>query len=294
VFILLSMTGWAAARRLRRELRQRFTAGGAATLIGTVLAALLTTAATVIIFEERFFEGAWTYLLFIPLLYLVFGRFREQLGPPKPLEDHLGRFFGGQYLLPFQRHDLPDGEFGLDRVLVPLDGSALGEHALPVAELMARTTGGRLDLVSVRPGRPNGPGTDPEIEAYLERVTWSLRQGGLTVEARLRAGNIADEIGREAAERHADVIVMATHGRSRVDKLLGRNIARAVVERTDLPVLLIRPSEAWTSRVTAFRKLLVYLDGSEGAEEVLPWARLLARHFRSELVLLTVPEARSR
>jgi hypothetical protein len=66
VFILLSMTGWAAAKRLLRGLRLQFSAGTTVTLIGTVLAALLTTAATLIIFEERFFEGAWTYLLFIP------------------------------------------------------------------------------------------------------------------------------------------------------------------------------------------------------------------------------------
>jgi len=36
--------------------------------------------------------------------------------------------------------------------------------------------------------------------------------------------------------------------------------------------------------------LLVCLDGSEGSEEVLPWARIIAQHFGSTLVLLTVPE----
>jgi len=66
-----------------------------------------------------------------------------------------------------------------------------------------------------------------------------------------------------------------------------------VVRQTELPVLLIRPTDAWTSRATAFRKLLVCLDGSEGAEEALPWARLLARHFGSTIVLLAVPEAES-
>lgn len=296
VFILLSMTGWAAAKRLQRELRKRFTAGSAATFFGTVIAALLTTAATVIIFEERFFEGAWTYLLFIPLLYVVFSRFRAQLGAPKPLEDHLGRFFGGQYLLPFQRHDIPEDDFGLERILVPLDGTALAEHALPVAQLLARTAAGSLHLVSVRPGPENGDSqrpADPAIGEYLDRVAWSLQQGGVSVDTSIRLGSIPGEIGRYATEIRSDVIVMATHGRSRVDRLLGRNISRAVVERTELPVLLIRPTDAWTSRTTAFRKLLVCLDGSEGSEEVLPWARLIARHFGSRLLLLTVPESES-
>ena len=85
-------------------------------------------------------------------------------------------------------------------------------------------------------------------------------------------------------------IVMATHDRSRVDRLLGRNIAIAVVRQTELPVLVIRPTDAWTSRTTAFKRLLVCLDGSEGSEEVLPWTRLLGRHFGSSIVLLSVPE----
>ncbi len=295
VFILLSMTGWAAAKRLLRGLRRSFSPGGAATLAGTVCAALLTTAATIIIFEERFFEGAWSYLLFIPLLAFVFGRFRSRLGPPEPLESHLGRFFSGQYLLPFQRYDFPENDFGLERIIVPLDGSALAEHALPVAELLARTVTGSIDLVSVR--RPPGTGqagdaprVHPTIEAYLESVSSGLAKGGLQVHSAVRQGRIPEEIGRHGMERNADIIVMATHGRSRVDHLLGRNIATAVVRQTALPVLLIRPTDAWTSRHTAFAKLLVCLDGSEESEEVLPWARIFARHFHSTLVLLTVPE----
>jgi nucleotide-binding universal stress UspA family protein len=298
VFILLSMTGWAATKRLLRELRRRFAAAAAVTLVGTIFAALLTTAATVIIFDERFASGAWTYLLFIPVLFVVFSSFRQRLGPPKPLDEHLGRFFTGQYLLPFQRHDIPEDQVGIERILVPLDGSSLAEHALPLAELLARTAGGRLELVSVRP-RPDarsvaaGPEPAPAIEEYLDQMAWQLRQRGLTVGVSIRSGSVPEEVSRAAMQRHADVIVMATHGRSRVDRLLGRNIATAVVRQTELPVLLIRPTDAWTSRATAFRKVLVCLDGSEGSEEVLPWARILARHFGSTLVLLTVPEAES-
>jgi nucleotide-binding universal stress UspA family protein len=296
VFILLSMTGWAAAKRLLRALRLQFSAGTTTTLIGTVLAALLTTAATLIIFEERFFEGAWTYLLFIPSLYIVFSRFRGRLGPPKPLDEHLGRIFTGQYLLPFQRYDLPEATFKVECILVPLDSSALAEHALPIAELLARTTGGSLTLVSVRPQRNgsagrNDPVPEPTIGAYLDRMAWMLRQGGLTVETGIRNGSIPEQIGHQAIASNADIIVMGTHGRTQVDRLFGRHIATAVVRQTERPVLLIRPTDAWTSRHTAFQKLLVCLDGSAEAEEILPWARIIARYFGSTIVLLTVPEA---
>ena len=294
VFILLSMTGWAAAKRLLRDLKAKFSGGAAATLGGTIIAALLTTAATVIIFEERFFEGAWTYLLFIPVLYLVFSRFRHQLGTPRPLDEHLGRFFAGQYLLPFQRNDMSEDDFGIERIMVPLEGSALAEHAISVAEILARRTSGRIDLMSVTAERRDGTGEAVEqksaTEAYLNRMAETLRQRGLTVGISLRSGSIPEEIGRHGIESHADVIVMATHGRSRVDKILGRNIATAVVRETELPVLLIRPTDAWTSRHTAFKRLLVSLDGSVDSEEALPSARILARLFGSSIVLLTVPE----
>ncbi len=295
VFILLSMTGWAAAKRLRREMRVESSPGAVITLIGTIVAALLTTGATLVIFDERFLDGAWTYLLFLPALYLVFSRFRMRLGAPKPLDEHLGRFFAGQYLLPVQRNELPEDDFRIERIMVPLDGSALAEQALPVAEVLARTVDGRIDLMSV--ASPRHQRTDePESSgaataAYLNRMAETLRQRGVRAGISLRSGSVPEEIGRHGIESDADLIVMATHGLSRVDRILGRNIATAVVRQTELPVLVVRPTDAWTSRHTAFRRLLVSLDGSGDAEEVLPSARILAQAFSSTIVLLAVPEA---
>ena len=297
VFILLSMTGWAAAKRLFREIRAQFSIGAIATLAGTILAALLTTAATVIIFEERFFEGAWTYLLFIPSLYIVFSQFRERLGPPKPLDEHLGRFFTSQYLLPFQRHDIPKNIFEIKRILVPLDGSALAEYAIPVAELLARKMGGSIILVLVRPHRGakidhnNNSGLQPVTDAYLDRMVWMLRQSGFTVSASIRGGSIPDEISRHAAENNANVIVMSPFSRPQGIRLFGQNVVTSVVRQAETPVLLIHPTDVWTSRHTAFQKLLVCLDGSAGSEEVLPWAQIIAKRFKSTIVLLAVPEA---
>jgi nucleotide-binding universal stress UspA family protein len=223
-------------------------------------------------------------------------RFRGRLGPPKPLDEHLGRIFTGQYLLPFQRYELPEEIFGIGRILVPLDGSALAEHALPIAELLARTTGGSLALMSVCPQHSaklvqNDLAPEPTIETYLDRMEWMLRQGGLIVETSIRSGSIPEEIGHHAIASNADIIVMGTHGRTHMDRFLSRNIATAVVRQTERPVLLIRPTDVWTSRHTTFRKLLVCLDGSVESEEVLPWARIIARYFGSTIVLLTVPEA---
>ena len=127
-----------------------------------------------------------------------------------------------QYLLPFQRDDLPDGDFGVERIMVPLDGSALAEQALPVAELLARTVDGRIDLMSVKSGRTEVNGEPAEsrsaTEVYLNRLAETLRHRGVKADITMRSGNIPEEIGRHGIESNADVIVMATHGRSRVDR----------------------------------------------------------------------------
>ncbi len=297
VFILLSMTGWAAAKRLTRELRGEFGAGRLATLAGTVVAALLTTAATVIIFEERFFEGAWTYLVLIPALYVIFTRFRSRLGVPLPLDDHLGRFFGGQYLLPYERAAQSAEEIVFEDIVVPLDGTAFAEHALPVAEVMAHTCRGRLELVSVDPehvmpagGATAADGSMTERQAYLDRVAWSLRKGGLEVDYTIRGGAVAEGVDRLVRDVRADLVVMSTHGRTGMERMLGGSVAYGLVRRSDVPVLLIRPTDEWGTRGSKFRRLLVCLDGSESAEAVLPYVRAMAHHFGSAVVLLAVPE----
>ncbi|UCC45027.1 MAG: universal stress protein, partial [Candidatus Zixiibacteriota bacterium] len=304
VFILLSMTGWAAAKRLMRELRTRFSFWGLATLIGTALAALLTSGATVIIFEERFFEGAWTYLLFIPILYVAFTLSRHRLGKPLPLNEHLGRFFVGQYLLPYQRQARPEDEILFDDIVVPLDGTSFAEHALSIAEVLAHTCHGRLQLVSVTEGS-NGPrkrsrtndhsGAESRIkddlEAYLKQMTWSLRKAGIEVNYAIQNGSVTESIDRLARDVRADVVVMSTHGRSEVERLLVKSVANKLLQMSDTPILMIRPTEAWASRTTQFRRLLVSLDGSESAESVLPYVRAMAKAFHSEVALLAVPES---
>jgi nucleotide-binding universal stress UspA family protein len=300
VFILLSMTGWAAAKRLVRQLRADFSAGGLATLTGTVIAAFLTTIATGIIFYERFFEGAWTYLIFLPALYVVFTYYRARLGKPLPLDEHLGRFFAGQYLLPYQRQARPEDEIEFDDIVVPLDGSSFAEDALPLAEVLAHTGRGRIELVSVVRSKSDvkeheDPGADPksepELERYLAQLAWSLAKGGVEVHYTVRAGGVPETIDRVVRDVRADLIVMSTHGRTGVERLVARSTSHHLTKLSDRPILAVRPTEQWTSRSSRFSRLLVTLDGSESAETVLPYVRAMARTFDSEIMLVAVPES---
>ncbi|MBX7222814.1 MAG: universal stress protein [Blastocatellia bacterium] len=291
VFILLSMTGWAAAKRLRREARTAFSLSGLAALAGTGLAAVLASGATAIIFAERFTEGAWAYFIFIPALYGVFSYFRNQLGEPKPLEEHLGRFLVGQYLLPFEREGRPADETTFDRVLVPLDGTTFAEAALPLAETLCHCCDGQLTLMSIS-GQPDSTNelTD-SMAIYLERMVWRLRHSNLEVDGVMRNGPVAREVLSLAREIEADLLVMSTHGLFATEGMLADSVSNQISRQTNTPLLLIRPTADWRSRTSQFKRLLVNLDGSEAAETVLRFVRAIARRFDSEILLLSVPEA---
>lgn len=285
VFVLLSMTGWAAVKRLTRYWRAEGSKKLLLAASGAAVAALLTTSASGIIFFERFSEGAWAYLLFIPALYALFGFMRSRLGAPEPLEEHLGRFYTGQYLLPYQRQGGREHETSLAQIDIVLDGSAAAEHSLQIGELLSRTIGSKIRLLA---------GGDPIHErssapdAYLHRVAGQLRMLGVAVE-------ISDGSPAGASVEgwlDPDLVMVTTQTASAIQRWFHDGIG-PVIRNSRAPLFVPRPTEEWRSRWTQFRCLLVCLDGSEHAEAVLPYARLLTKRFKGRLLLLAVPETES-
>jgi nucleotide-binding universal stress UspA family protein len=141
-------------------------------------------------------------------------------------------------------------------IVIPLDGSALAEQALAEALRLPGTADARLLLVGVIPSRhdrdrsaaePAGPGLPDEtepFERYLQRVAQRLGADGFTARARLVIGAPADAILRVSAEEQADLIVIATHGRSGLSRLMLGSVAEEIVRHADRPVVLVRPSVA--------------------------------------------------
>ncbi len=133
-------------------------------------------------------------------------------------------------------------------VLVPLDGSALAEHALGPATDLARLMDATCTLLRViRPG-PEAPGrpaeeTEPEARDYLERIAARLRVQDLQVQTRVAtASHAAEAILHENAARTDGVIALATHGRGGVRRMLLGSVADKVIRAGSTPVLVCRPS----------------------------------------------------
>lgn len=143
-----------------------------------------------------------------------------------------------------------------DRILVPLDGSGLAEAAIPAAVAAAS---GSATLMLVRAAEARTlPGTDPidaqieavqEAEAYLGPVKATLEKQGVgKIEANVWYGPPAVAIIEAAQLYKPDLIVMSTHGRSGLGRLIFGSVAESVLRGTTVPILLIRPAGAPVER----------------------------------------------
>jgi nucleotide-binding universal stress UspA family protein len=187
-------------------------------------------------------------------------------------------------------------------LMVPLDGSTFAEHALPWAAALARRGPRPLHLVQVHvPLMPaygeTGVMLDRTVEDevrqterdYLGSVVGRLAAVEVTAQAELVDGAVAEQLVRQAQSKGADLIVMTTHGRGVMSRLLLGSVADNLVRHTTAPVLLVRPAEGAPDlrRQAEVRKVLVPLDGSPLAEKVLgPLESLLEAWPAAEVILL--------
>jgi len=318
VFVLLSMTGWAVAKRLLRQVRENFKWGTALLIVGTILAAILTSGATVIIFVERFAEGAWTYFIFIPLLYAIFGFTRKQMGQPSAALDYLGRLVaanlagfgfgqmnpasGGAIAKPASTDDLRwepapitgskwrHQEFELNKVAILLDGSSYAAQALPWAKMYCQKTGAHLTILSSIKGKLEEFEAKLEKrEKYLDGVQKELQNEGLDVDVVIRSGFIADATQLLVHEKHIDIVVTSTRGKSGELNWTSSGVSQKLIQKINQPILLVQAPQYGVVSQPKLERILVPLDGSIFSERVLPYARSLAQVFDAELILLTVP-----
>src|SRR5262245_66633328 len=86
-----------------------------------------------------------------------------------------------------------------------------------------------------------------EAEAYLLPFTAELRANGIRVTTDVRRGEPVDEILAAARESRADLIIMTTHGRTGFARILFGSVAEGVLRHADVPVLLMRQTQAETT-----------------------------------------------
>ncbi len=151
-----------------------------------------------------------------------------------------------------------------ERVVVPLDGSKVGEAALPVIGRLAEklAPGARVEVTIIGVitllrhwvvvGEASAPVSYTEEELniiknrvteYLNKVGESLKGKGINVNVVVPSGNAAEEILKVAEQVKADLIAMSTHGRSGLRRLAFGSITDKVLRGSRIPVLMVRAPE---------------------------------------------------
>ncbi len=178
------------------------------------------------------------------------------------------------------------------RILVPLDGSALAEQALPTAARLARASGScviLLRVVSPPVEYSNGAAymiytptnvLEEVIEAdqadarrYLEGIAASHVLEGIHTQLEVHTGRAAPMIFAMTDAQHIDVIVLSSHGRTSFKRWFLGSVAQKVIRHSSVPVLLLRKREGSTAALYPYierpLRVLVPLDGSMIAKAAL-------------------------
>ena len=132
-------------------------------------------------------------------------------------------------------------------ILHPTDFSEQSQHAFRLACALARDHGSRLVLLHVVPSpvvlAGEGimlPPPDPADEAIWNQLHQLDVPTGILALRQVVQGEAAGEILRLAEETHADLIVMGTHGRTGLSRLLMGSVAEKVLRRAACPVLVVK------------------------------------------------------
>jgi nucleotide-binding universal stress UspA family protein len=186
-----------------------------------------------------------------------------------------------------------------DRILVPLDGSPLAEQVLPYVSRISLGLGipvylfQVLDAVNERLADPAhglytsaiADGLHDNAIDYLNSVKRNMSGKEITTDA--YEGNAVSSIIEEADKSPGSLVAMSTHGRSGVTRLLMGSATDNVLHHTKNPMLIVRGHRDGEPTLdTNLETIIVPLDGSPLAEQVLPHVAALANALNLKVTLV--------
>ncbi|MBI2930071.1 MAG: universal stress protein [Planctomycetes bacterium] len=183
----------------------------------------------------------------------------------------------------------------IERIVVPLDGSALAEAILTQVRRILKLADAEVVLVRSYEIAPLEVGYEvllehsrKEADEYLEGVERRLAADGVRVRRIIRPGPPAETILDVANEERASVIAMSTHGRTGLIRFVRGSVTEKVLRASPVPVLAVHSAQA--PGELAFRKIMVTLDGSRMSLQVLGFIETLARPLEAHVTLVQVIE----
>ena len=129
----------------------------------------------------------------------------------------------------------------LRTILLPTDFSGCANFALPYAAAIARAAKAKVICIYVVEPIVPAVGYTGLAERELPQVIKCEELHGLDIEEVIAHGDAAAEIVRVAAERNVDLIVISSHGRTGLGRMIFGSTAEAVVRHAGCPVLVVKP-----------------------------------------------------
>lgn len=207
------------------------------------------------------------------------------------------------------------------RILVPLDGSPLGDRVLPYVRMLGKKLGAKVELFRVFDPQPEFFFPDAfefqerndasehyreEVMTGLGKAKIRLEEAGIAATAVMHGPDVtplekpnpgsgknthtysapAEHIVLESEKEEDTLIVMSTHGRSGLGRWVMGSVTDKVLHATNKPLLIIRAEGNDATLDGAMGHIIVPLDGSELSEDILPHAIALAKALEAKVCLV--------
>jgi nucleotide-binding universal stress UspA family protein len=180
--------------------------------------------------------------------------------------------------------ELTSNPVRIKNILLATDFGKCSESALACATTIARHYSSNLHIIHVF-----DPALDNESGAQVERCAGELDHSRLLADVphrvNVETGDVRDVLTRRAEQKGVDLVVVGTHGREGISKLVAGSVAEQLFRHAPAPVLTIGPSVA-ISVAADFRRVLYPTDFSSASQIALPYAVSIAQEYSSELILL--------
>ncbi len=197
---------------------------------------------------------------------------------------------------------VPTGDIHLKSVLIATDFSEASDKALRHALAIARHYGAKFYLVHVVSSQSFTLVGPSAVVAATEAVSRDARQledrlvqtgalTGLRQEVIVRQGNVWEELEKIVHQEQVELVVIGTHARRGLGKLLLGSVAEHIFRHSECLVLTVGPGSLQDSPVDgtrAVRPFLFATDFSGPSLHALPYAISSANHFGTKLILLHV------
>ncbi len=197
----------------------------------------------------------------------------------------------------------------LNRIVCPIDFSDCSRHALDHAVAIARwyeseltvlhvfTDREPVDMIPALPGRPLRPSVRPSLDQRQEvardvhRFVMRSDVKGLDLEEVVEeAPDVTMEILAQAAVRKADLLVLGSHGRSGMKRLLIGSIAEQTLRISEIPTMVVplRSDHVGFGKAAPFKHIVCPVDFSSSSLDALGHAIALAEEGEADLTILHV------